>query len=68
MKKQNPAGGRGSVLVLEVCVSCETFLHQAGLAVKLWTQRWLRTFASEMGMACSHWVARHTITIEGGSK
>ncbi|SNS03207.1 hypothetical protein SAMN04488503_2451 [Humidesulfovibrio mexicanus] len=36
-------------------------------AVKLWTQRWLRTFTSEMGMACSRWTDRFTIALEGVS-
>jgi hypothetical protein len=67
-KTENPAGGRGSVLVLKVCVACETFLHRTGLAVKLWTLRWLRTLTSEMGMACSRWTDRLTIAIEGGSR
>ena len=59
---------RGSALVLKVCVACETFLHRADLAVKLWTLRWLRTLTSEMGMACSRWTDRLTIAIEGGSR
>lgn len=67
-KKQNAAGGRRSALVLEVYFACEPFLHRGGLAVKLWTLRWLRTSTSEMGMACSRWTDRLTIVMEGGSQ
>lgn len=68
-KTENPGFVvRGSVLVLKVCVACETFLHRAGLAVKLWTLRWLRTLTSEMGMTCSRWTDRLTILIEGVGK
>ncbi|SNR81519.1 hypothetical protein SAMN04488503_1460 [Humidesulfovibrio mexicanus] len=63
-KTENPAGGRGSVLVLKGFVCVESLLYRAGLAVKLWTLRWLRTFTSEMGMACSRWTDRLTIALE----
>ena len=64
MKSKNPAGGRGSVLGLEGFVCVESLLNRAGLAVKLWTLRWLCTLTSEMGMACSRWTDRLTIAIE----
>jgi hypothetical protein len=64
MKTQNPAGGRGSVLGLKGFVCVESLLLRASLAVKLWSLRKLRTLTSEMGMACSRWTDRLTISIE----
>lgn len=51
-KTENPAGGRGSALVLKGCVVCIAFILQPVLAVKLWTLRWLLTLTSEMGKFC----------------
>jgi len=56
------------VLVLEVCVACEDFIHRAGHVVKFRYLRWLRTLTSETGMACSRWTDRLTVAIEGRSR
>ncbi len=55
---------RGSAWILERFKRVESFLLPAGLAVKLWTLRWLRTITSEMGMTCSRWTDRLTIALE----